>query len=191
MRTYRPILAVVMAVILILTIGSIAMAKPQGDKPANKCENRQTHQIADHCTCNATQTCDGQCQCNKEDKDKDKDDKDNKCPKPVKLESGSIAGYVVVDTTTTTTTVYPTLAKAHLRLLTNDCKKVVRAAQSNKKGYFKFKNIKPGTYTLCAWLKGYKLVSTVNATVTASGTCNTIVHFTKCPKKPGCKCTKK
>ncbi|MHB8840737.1 MAG: SpaA isopeptide-forming pilin-related protein [Candidatus Aquicultor sp.] len=187
MRTYRPILAVVMAVIMILSIGSIAMAKPQGDKPANNCVNSQTHKVADHCTCSITQTCGDRCQCGKKDKDK----KDNNCPKPDKVKFGSIAGYTVLDTITTATTIYPTLAKAHLRLLTSDCKKVVRAAQADKNGCFTFKNVKPGPYKLSGWLKGYKLVSTVSVTVTASGKCDTIVHFKKCLKKPAHKCTKK
>ncbi len=181
MRTYRPILAVVMAVILVLTIGSIAMAKPQGDKPASNCVNTQTHQVSDHCTCSTTQTCGGQCQC----------DKDDKCPKPDKVKVGSISGCVAVDTTTTTTTISCPLAHAHLRLLNSDCK-VVRAAQSDKKGCFEFKNVKPGTYTLDAFLKGYKLTNKVSVTVTAGGKISKVcIHFTKCPKKPACKCTKK
>lgn len=191
MRTYRPILAVAMAVIMILAIGSIAIAKPQGDKPASNCENPQMHKVSDQCACNATQTCDGQCQCCKEDRDKDKD-RDNKCPKPDNEKRfGSISGCVAVDTTTTTTTISCPLAHAHLRLLNCDCK-VVRAAQSDKKGCFEFKNVKPGTYTLCAFLKGYKLTNKVSVTVTAGGKVSNIcIHFTKCPKKPSCKCTKK
>jgi len=94
------------------------------------------------------------------------------------------------DTPTTTITASGTpLAHVHLRLMTKKGKKLKatdRAVQSNKKGDFIFKNVKPGTYFLKIWAKNYVPVDSNLTTVTVTaGNTVTIpdIHFTCKTKK--------
>ncbi len=91
--------------------------------------------------------------------------------------------------TTTVTASSKALADVHLRLMTKKGKKLqatANAAQSNKKGDFSFKNVKPGTYFLKVWAKNYVPVESTLATVTVTaGKTVTIpaIHFTGKTKK--------
>ena len=121
--------------------------------------------------------------------------------KAKKAKFGSVVGKTILDiacetSVTTTSRVTSTitasgtpLAHVHLRLMTKKGKKLKatdRAAQSNKKGDFIFKNVKPGTYFLKIWAKNYVPVDSNLTTVTVTaGNTVTIpdIHFTCKTKK--------
>jgi len=121
--------------------------------------------------------------------------------KAKKAKFGSVVGKTILDiacetSVTTTSPVTSTitasgtpLAHVHLRLMTKKGKKLKatdRAAQSNKKGDFIFKNVKPGTYFLKIWAKNYVPVDSNLTTVTVTaGNTVTIpdIHFTCKTKK--------
>ncbi|MDP2210661.1 MAG: carboxypeptidase-like regulatory domain-containing protein [Candidatus Aquicultor sp.] len=151
MKNHRLMIVIALALVASLAIAGIALAGPKKQNTSKTCPTT-TSTTRCMCpstlssTCSTPTACNTPCTCPK--------GKENKS---AKAKFGNFEGLTILETTITaseTTTTH--LANVHLRLLNSDGK-IVRAAQSNRCGVFRFKNIKPGTYTLTARTRGYEL----------------------------------
>lgn len=93
----------------------------------------------------------------KEDISEKNNKKDKQKAKAKKQSFISVKGQAIIVTKTASGETTTTAKHAHLRLLITNTKnsktKTVRAAQSNKKGNFVFKNVKAGSYVIKARTK--------------------------------------